>query len=75
MIVGSLVTTEHACILEIHSIRRQKWGVGFLLSIDRLGNSNKYALGVDEDVSQKIGEICSATSEEMFGSVHRMCRR
>ena len=32
-------------------------------------NAKKYALGVDEAVAQKIAEICSATSEEMFGLV------
>jgi hypothetical protein len=32
-------------------------------------NSKEYSLNVDEEVAQKIGEICSATSEEMFGSV------
>ncbi len=32
-------------------------------------NSKEYPLSIDEEVAHKIGEICNATSEEMFGSV------
>ena len=32
-------------------------------------NSKEYPLSSDEEVSHKIGEICSATTLEMFGSV------
>ncbi len=32
-------------------------------------NSKEYSLDIDEEIAQKIGDICSATTEEMFGSV------